>query len=133
LSACFAHYGAKPKNPRWSWSARSADDRTVVLTIWQDQIKGGPDKTVVVDDFETERREWVERPGNRERLENLVHARDHCDVRFRVVIVRPADTNAEPRTIADCFPLDRLTMQITELNEQIGEFRAVSVPVSEPR
>jgi len=35
----FAYFGAQGKNPRWSWSARSADGKTVVLTMWQDEFR----------------------------------------------------------------------------------------------
>ena len=36
--AAFAHFGAKGKNVRWSWSAKSADGKTVVMTLWKDLI-----------------------------------------------------------------------------------------------
>jgi hypothetical protein len=38
LAEAFAHFGAAGKNQRWSWSARSADGRTVVLTVWKDGL-----------------------------------------------------------------------------------------------
>jgi hypothetical protein len=71
--------------------------------------------------------EWKDLPGNRERLENLIWARDHCGGRFRVVITVAEDVNARPRKIAKCFPQDKLIMQITKINEQTGEFRAEGV------
>ena len=128
LSECFASYGARGKNPRWSWSARSPDGKTVVLTLWADQIKRGPGRTIIYDDFDSTGEGWVERPGNRERLENLIHCRDYCDGLFRVVITKARDTKAVPRAIEDCFPRPDLLMRIDELNEMTGEFRAVSVP-----
>lgn len=70
---------------------------------------------------------WVDRPGNRERLRNLIWARDHCQGVFRVVMPRAKDTSVDPREIADCFPKDDLFMRITDLNEETGHFRAVAI------
>jgi hypothetical protein len=128
LSECFARYGARGKNPRWSWSARSADGETVVLTLWADLIKRGPGGTIIYDNFDPDGGTWIERPGNRERLENLIHCRDQCEGRFRVVITKARDVKAVPRTIEDCFPREDIVMQISELNERTGEFRAASIP-----
>ena len=77
LAECFAHFGAVGKNPRWSWSARSLGGQTVVITLWEDHLTYGAG-TVIYDEVERERRAGsIERPGNRERLENLMWARDH--------------------------------------------------------
>jgi hypothetical protein len=35
-TAAFAHFGTRPRNVQWSWSARSEDGATVVATFWQD-------------------------------------------------------------------------------------------------
>jgi hypothetical protein len=59
---------------------------------------------------------WAARPGNRERLENLIWARDHCAGEFRVVMAIAKDTSADPREIRDCFPKEDLYMRITYLN-----------------
>ncbi len=32
---CFEVYGTIPKNPRWSWSGRSAAGKVVSATFWQ--------------------------------------------------------------------------------------------------
>ena len=127
LSECFAHFGATGANPRWSWSARSSDDKTVVLTLWQDQFKRGPGNTTIYEAIEKKGGNWLKRPGNRERLNNLIHAHDYCDGQFHVVVTIARDINANPRSIAECFPHDRLIMRITELDRQTGEFRAVSI------
>jgi hypothetical protein len=127
LTEAFAHFGARGRNPRWSWSARSEDGRTVVLTLWKDEIfyRG---KIAFYDTFNRENlSEWGERPGNWERLENLKWARDHCNGRFRVVITIAEDPNASPRKIAECYPQSKLLMCITDLNEETGEFRATSI------
>ena len=125
LAAAFAHYGVKPKNPRWSWSARSEDGKIVVMTLWKDHFnfKTSP---ISYDDFGDEHlQKWVKRPGNIERIENLKWARDNCGGVFRVVVAVAKDVNADPRAIAESYPQDRLSMRLTELNEETGEFRAV--------
>jgi hypothetical protein len=43
---CFEHFGASCKNPQWSWSAKSADGRVVVMCMWQDEIKREGDRMV---------------------------------------------------------------------------------------
>ncbi len=113
LSGCFALYGAKAKNPRWSWSARTPDNKTVVLTLWEDYLTPGPDNTSVYENVGDGSLEWTSRPGNRERLENLRFARDCCDGLFRVVSVKAKDKNAKPRRIVECYPREELTMRIT--------------------
>jgi hypothetical protein len=66
------------------------------------------------------------RPGAKERLENLKWAREHCDGLVRVVVMRAKDTKEDPRSIAECFPHDKLVMRIIHIDEATGEFRAES-------
>ena len=127
LSECFAHYGATGKNKRWSWSARSPDGKTVVLTLWKDRLVIR-DGEVSYADVGVDTRSWQGRPGNRERLENLIWARDNCGGFFRTVITVAKDTNERPRRIHECYLQTNYRMQIQELNEETGEFRAVHVP-----
>ncbi len=70
---------------------------------------------------------WRGRHGNRERIDNLKWARDHCDGLFRVVITVANDVNARTREIAEAYPQPRMMMRLIELNEGTGEFRAVNV------
>lgn len=125
LAECFQKFGAEKANPRWSWSARSSDGKTVVLTLWCDLIRI-QDKTATYDTFGLNLDQWIDRAGNRERLENLKWARDHCDGLFRVVIIVAKDLNTHPWSIAECYPHD-MQMRLRDLNEETGEFRAVSV------
>ena len=115
------------KNSRWSWSARSADGKIVVMTLWQDLLSYRND-AIVYDTFgRNDLHQWMNTPGNRERIDNLKWARDHCDGLFRVVITVAKDVNASPREIAKCFPQERMLMRLVELNEDTGEFRAENV------
>lgn len=122
-SEAFAYFGASGKNSRWSWSGRSPDGKTVVLTLWRDEFsyKSEP---ATYDCFGLKTAIWSNRHGNRERLENLIWARDQCDGLFRVVIAVAEDVKAEPRAIASCFPHPTMVMRITDLDENTGEFRA---------
>jgi hypothetical protein len=124
----FAHFGAKSKSPVWSWSAISPDRKTVVITLWDDQITRAGDGWIYSSFRRGNLPDWRNRPGNHERNEYLKAARDNCGGLFRVVRVFAKDKNAEPRKIARCYPDDELVMRITKLIESTGEFEAVSVP-----
>ena len=127
LAEAFEHFGATGKNQRWSWSARSADGKTIVITLWKDRLDYSG-KPIVYDTFKRANLHvWIDRPGNRERIENLIWARDRCNGLFRVVITVAEDPNAEPRKIQDCYPKDDWLMQITALDEKTGQFRAEKI------
>lgn len=124
LRACFAEFGAKATNPRWGRSARSRDGTVVVVTLWKDYVDYSA-KPIVYDTFN--RSERINRPGNRDRIDNLLWARDHCGSRFRVVIIEAEDDKANTRKIARRYPLKDWRMRLTKLNEETGEFRAEKV------
>jgi hypothetical protein len=126
LAEAFGAFGAKGKNSRWSWSARTADGK-VVMTFWKDQMNyssepisystfGGPNLAL-----------WKDRLGNQERIDNLKWARDNCSGLMHVVIIEAVDEQAQPRSIARSFPHKRLLMKLIELNEETGEFSAINV------
>jgi hypothetical protein len=127
LRDAFAYFGAKATNPRSSWSARSADGATIVLTLWEDGIEDDG-KTVVANSFNRPNLPvWKDRAGNRDRIKNLRLARDNAGGLFRVVMVTAKDPTAEPRTTQRRYPHPTLVMHLEELNETTGEFRATSV------
>jgi hypothetical protein len=123
----FSHFGVSAKNDRWSWSARSADGKTVVVTFWKDRFdyKTNPVSysTFGLDTLP----DWIDSLGNRERIENLKWARANCDGILRVVITEAIDVRASPRQIANAYPQERLLMKLVALNEATGEFSAVNV------
>jgi hypothetical protein len=126
LTEAFRRFGANKKQ-QWSWSARSADGKAVVITLWRDGLDYSA-KPIVYDTFNRENlQNWTDLPGNRERIDNLIWARDHCNSLFRVVITVAKDVKAKTRKIEDCYPKDDWVMQITKLDEKTGEFRAVKV------
>ena len=127
LAEAFKRAGVVAKNQRWSWSARSSDGNTVVMTLWKDLLDYRV-RPIVYSTFDRENLAvWVDRPGNRERLENLIWARDHCDGLFRVVITTAKNVRADTREIEDAHYQERMIMKLVDLNEQTGEFRALNV------
>lgn len=124
--ACFEHFGAICRNPRWSWSAKSKDGKTVVMTMWEDEIDWDGPKAIYQSRARIRTRK---RPGETERIANLKWARDHCDGLVRVVRMTAQDVKANPRRIATCRPDDELVMRITALDEANGSFRAESTDV----
>ena len=124
LANAFADFdGARARNPRWAWSARSPDGRTVVITHWEDRISDDGNTVTYYDPGETRRL----RHGNKDRIKNLIWARDNCDGLFRVVMVAAKDTKARPRSTAKRYPEKTLVMKLISLDEHTGEFRAESV------
>lgn len=123
LNSAFGSYGVTLKNPRWSWSGRSEDGSTVVMTFWQDEFTNVP-KRMSYNTFGKATELWTNRQGNLERIENLKWARDRCDGLVRVVITVAEDTKASVRSIRSCHPQPNLRMRILELDETSGEFSA---------
>jgi hypothetical protein len=127
LAKAFATFGAAGKNPRWSWSARSSDDQTVVMTFWKDAFDYSS-SPISYSTFGSPRLHiWKDKPGNRERIENLKWARDRCDGLMKVVIIEAKDLNVDKREIAESYAQRRMVMKLVELNEETGEFSAVNV------
>jgi hypothetical protein len=61
-TACFQSFGTEPKNVQYSWSARSADGKTVVVTLWQD-LFARKDGHLTYSRPETDRKDLGARPG----------------------------------------------------------------------
>jgi hypothetical protein len=118
LKACFARFGAEPGNIRWSWSARSRDGKTIVVTMWIDEIRCERGRLV----YGSKPAKRTDRKGFNERQENLIRARNHCGGRFRVVFTRKKRRGG----IAACRPVLSLVMGIKYL-KSTGKFRAESV------
>lgn len=124
LAKCFDFYNAKPRNTRWSWSAKSEDGKTVVLALWKDLFVGD-DNEVVYDCFnEPTISYWQHQPGNAERIYNIQHAINSCDGQIRIVALFAVDPTAVPRKIKNAVVWGDLTMRITKFCPETGEFRA---------
>jgi len=116
-TAAFRHFGTTPKNVQWSWSARSADGKTVVLTLWKHEFHGRTYRS----NFTSE--DSDPRLGFGELMENLKWAQEHCDSRFRAIIATARDPDAYPPSIKECYP-GRMTMRLTSLDHKTGNFTA---------
>lgn len=117
---CFEFFGVKPKNIFWSWSGRSDDGRDVAVTLWQDRFEN---QGRVYRSWKTDRPgEWKSRPGFVELIKNLAVARDRADGVVHVIVARAKDVDAQPRSIARCFPQPKLKMRVIELDEDEGTF-----------
>lgn len=119
----FAHFGVSLTNTRWSWSGVSDDESTVALVLWQDGVKRH-DGRYEYHDQEDLDAAWRKRAGHAERLRHLIHARDNLDGRFRAVIAKAADVDADPRDIASCHPQKGVWWRLSELDEETGAFSA---------
>ena len=91
-SAAFRFYNAEPINPNWSWSARSADGKTVVVTLWRHEFRGPAGKMVYA---RSDLGDWHEGNGSRTFFNDLVWALANCGGMVRVVVA-VRDWNASP-------------------------------------
>jgi hypothetical protein len=120
----FAFFGTKLVNTVWSWSARSDDGKTVVLTLWSDRFSRGSSPVTYDGRKRFVGEDWKERSGNKERCANLKWAQQYCDSLFKVVMITPRHPTASPREILEAFPKPEMTMKITWLDPETGEFLA---------
>lgn len=112
----FKCFGTKPTNVRSSWSARSAE--TVVITLWQDQIKRRGSKMIYEESLKQDNRF-----GGREMMKHLAYAWDYCDRKVNVIIAIPKDPTAHPRSIKECFP-SKIVMRLTHFDPETSTFAA---------
>ena len=122
----YASLGAELKNERWAWSGHSADETIVVVTLWDDKIRPveGGIRYDIFDDPDLEA--WRTKRGNRERIRDLVLARDRCDGLFRVVVGRANETGDAMLEGSLYEARPDLTMRLIDLDEKTGEFSAES-------
>lgn len=119
----FEHFGTRLTNVRWSWSGIADDGSVVALVLWQDVVKGRNGALTYADEDDLEA-EWRKRPGHAERIRHLIHVRDRLDGRFRAVIAKAVDVDADPRDIASSHPQQGVWWQLDHLDEATGAFRA---------
>ena len=122
----FAEFGAKATNPRQTWSARNDRDKIVVLSLWEDGFDPAPGSKYSSFD-QPSLPHWQNSRGNKDRIKNLKFAREHCDGLFRVVVVTAKDRDVIPRSALKLYQHPTRIMRLTKLNEETGEFSAVSV------
>tara|TARA_R100000789_G_scaffold92129_1_gene90521 strand:- start:505 stop:810 length:306 start_codon:yes stop_codon:yes gene_type:complete len=83
----FEAFGVKLKNPRADWSAVSDDGKTVVISIWRDELDYTDNKRPVLECRQHPRlAEWSTYRGNKLRRQHIEHALRNCDGLFKVVL-----------------------------------------------
>lgn len=120
----FLFFNTEPRNPYWSLSARSADGKTVAVTLWKDEITGSAGRMVY------ERRSlggWYQGNGSRSFFKDLNWALANCGGIVRV-IVAVRDRSASPRVrMSECYPQKNLFMRVTHIDPITGAFRLEQV------
>lgn len=119
----FESFGTRLTNARWSWSGIAPDGSVVAVVLWQDVVKGRNGELTYADEDDLEAA-WRQRPGHAERVRHLAHCRDALDGRFRAVIARAVDVDADSRDIASCHPQHGVWWRLDHLDEASGAFRA---------
>jgi hypothetical protein len=127
-TAAFRFFNTEPRNPNWSWSARSDDGKTVVATLWKHELLGPAGRMVCA---RRDLGDWYEGNGSRFFFEDLAWALAKCGGIIRV-IVAVRDWSASPCVrMAECYPQKSLLMRITHLNLETGAFRLEQVAPSD--
>ena len=119
----FLDYNTELRNP-YFWSARSADGKTVAVSLWKDGFEG-PAGRMVYNRSSME--DWYDGSGKRRFFEDLAWAVTHCDGIVRVIIA-VRDLSAFPRVrTAECYPCKNLLMRVTHLDPVAGAFKLEQV------
>lgn len=118
----FAHFGTKPKNTYWSWSARNEQTNIVVCTLWQDQFSRANGRLTYSMPRQGPRVWRRTSPGFNELMDNLAWALERCNGKLHVIIAIPEVSNGQIR-IRECFP-SKLIMKLVHFDRDSGDFRA---------
>ncbi len=111
----FKYFGTEPTNIQWSWSARSEETKTVVVTVWDHEFRtlrgrysfeGSPD---------------MEKLGAQELSRNLQWALTHCGRRVHIIRAFARDRRAKELKIDYCIPAS-FTMRIAHHDLDTGKF-----------
>ena len=111
---CFAHYGTKPTNIQWSWSAVNKKTKTAVLTCWDD---GFSNAAYRMD-------HPADKPAFKEFVEHMHYAQRHCDGVICVIMAKAQNARSGNRKIIDCWPAPAVKLKIKSLDENTGRLVA---------
>jgi hypothetical protein len=111
----FRNFGTTPNNVYWSWSARSPDEKTVVVTLWDHELG------MIRGRFSFKDQPDMSKLGARELVENLKWALDHCNGRVYVIRAFAKDPKSDKLKIKDCLPAS-FTMKVAHLDLETGEY-----------
>src|SRR5665213_2689918 len=114
----FRALGTKPRNRYRSLSARSADGKTVAVSLWKDRFQGPAGKMVY------SRAGWGDwnLVTGRLFIQDLLWALGNCGGLVKVAVVVRDPARPQPRT-ADCYPANNLLMRVTHVDPVTGAFR----------
>jgi len=129
LSACFDFFGAARAARHFSGSAISQDGKTVVVTIWEDEIEERDGRVTYQSPYPPITQGQTVRISKKW-ITNLKWARDHCKNLVRVVVLVAENPLVRPKTLHSCYPHDTLVMRITHFDTRTGAFRAESIDES---
>ena len=126
-TAAFKFFNTKPRNPNWSWSARSTDGKAVAVTLWKHELSGRAGELTYTRNGMGD---WHEGNGSRAFFQDLIWALMRCDGIVRVIIA-VRDWSASPVIrMAECYPQKNLLMRVTHVNLVTGAFRLEQVVVA---
>jgi hypothetical protein len=119
----FAIYKVKPSNTYWGLSARSEARGLVVISLWQDEIRGKAGRMFCE---RTSWGDWYNGPGRTPFLEDLLWASEHLDGLVRLVIsTRTRTEKGWVRT--ESFARPDLLMRVVQVDLATGAFRLEQV------
>tara|TARA_B100000768_G_C11215909_1_gene348176 strand:- start:43 stop:480 length:438 start_codon:yes stop_codon:yes gene_type:complete len=137
---CFAYFGIKVKNIRWSWSGlnESGDNRkdsgygpVAALTIWTDQTTWDKEKRCSIwSTFDQNNEIWKVDKGNSERIKIIKYCIKNLNSEFRpifVVPMKPGVIDETREAKSHYVKKDRdIWYRITKFDEMSGECKAES-------
>ena len=119
-SAAFRFYNAHPRNANWSWSARSSDGKTVVVTLWKDEFDEPAGKMVYA---RSNLNDWHDGPGRRFFFEDLAWSVAHCDSLVRVIVAVRDPKAPQRNKMVEWYPQKALVMRVVHFDPVTGAFR----------
>ena len=97
VKEAFGHFDVEIDDV-YCWSAVNKESKTVVMTIWEDQLSGfKKDKKHTWNMFDRNVDKWTDKKQNRSRIKHLQFCKDHCHRKFKVILCKAKDVNSIPR------------------------------------
>jgi len=116
-TAAFQFYNTKPRNPFWSWSARSKHE--LVVTLWKHEFQGPAGNMVY---SKNNLQDWHTGTGSRAFIQDLAWALTHCGGLVRVIVVVRDESALPAIRASECYPCKNLVMRVTHLDPATGAF-----------
>ena len=133
VKEAFGHFGVEIDDV-YCWSAVNKESKTVVMTIWTDQLSGYKEnKKYTWNMFDRNLEKWTNKKHNRSRIEHLQFCKDHCHGEFKVILCKAKDVNSIPRETESRHPWtvdfegnkEDMVFEIKKFDPDTGEIWAV--------